>query len=145
VDLALPGDAAPDGAVAPDAAEPVKCEPQMRADGYLCEVCVTADGRVRESRCQPPPPLPDANPAMVTGKCLEIPGKDPRCLQCDHAGMMFTTCLRCEMPISTGQGDSCRVCVWSDGLTPRCLQCLAPDGGITHDDCNAVRREVVTR
>jgi hypothetical protein len=155
----------PDGGTA-DASEIVKCEPIVRDDGSVCRVCYAADGSIRGGNCDPPKPdagqmvpVPPGNPmnpimvppppadaAVVPSKCTVIPDKQPRCLNCDRAGMLYTTCLRCDAPIPTGLGDSCQVCVWSDLPNSRCLQCFEPmSNKTTHDDCDSLRTELLSR
>ena len=136
VDLALPPDA---GSQRPPR---ITCDELKRADGTTCRVCLGDDGALVGGNCEPPrpPPAVDASPP---GKCQAIPAKEPRCLTCGGATGEYTVCLSCEPPVASGQGDRCRVCAWDDLRSLRCLQCFATDGSVTHDDCNAVRQEVV--
>jgi hypothetical protein len=155
-----------DGGGTVDGYEPVKCEPVVREDGTVCRVCYAADGSIRSGNCDPPKPdagstnpsppgnpmnpvmvpPPPADAAPVPSRCTVIPDKQPRCLSCDRAGMAYTTCLRCDAPIPTGLGDSCQVCVWTDLPNSRCLQCFEPmSNKTTHDDCDSLRTELVSR
>ena len=149
----LPGNAAgtgqPDAAVdasagvLPDA--PLKCEKVLRADGATCLLCFGADGTVINGTCEPvmmvpPPPVPDAAPAIPA--CKVVPRGDLRCRVCSAATGDYTACLTCQ-EFTAIAGERCRPCVWSDLPEQRCLQCLGADGGVSHDDCDSFRKEVV--
>jgi hypothetical protein len=127
--------------VAPDA--PLSCEMVRRPDGAVCKLCFAPDGTVVNGECQPvpmPPAAPDAAPAVPV--CKIIPRGDLRCRVCNAAAGDYTACLTCQEPVLLG-GERCRPCVWSDLPEQRCLQCFGADGGVSHDDCDQFRKEVV--
>jgi hypothetical protein len=129
--------------VAPDA--PLSCEMVRRSDGAVCKLCFAPDGTVVNGTCEPvamtvPPPPADAAPAIPV--CKIIPRDDLRCRVCSAAAGDYTACLTCQEPVLLG-GERCRPCVWSDLPEQRCLQCFGADGGVSHDDCDQFRKEVV--
>ena len=40
-------------------------------------------------------------------------------------------------------GGQCRICVWSDDVTRRCLQCFDQNGKTQQDDCDSLRKEML--
>ena len=129
--------------VAPDA--PLSCEMVRRSDGAVCKLCFAADGTVVNGTCEPvpmmvPPVAPDAAPAIPV--CKIVPRADLRCRVCSAAAGDYTACLTCQEPVLLG-GERCRPCAWSDLPEQRCLQCFGADGGVSHDDCDQFRKEVV--
>jgi hypothetical protein len=137
-------DAAPGGGTStPDA--PAKCEMVRRDDGTVCALCFAPDGTVVNGSCEPakpvpPPPVADAAPTVPM--CKVVPRGDLRCRVCSAASGDYTACLVCQeaMPFA---GEKCRPCAWSDLPEQRCLQCFGADGGVSHDDCDNFRKEVV--
>ena len=123
---------------------PCPCEMVRRSDGAVCTLCFAPDGTVvngdlpARPRCRRPPP--DAAPAVPV--CKIIPRGDLRCRVCSAAAGDYTACLTCQEPVLLG-GERCRPCVWSDLPEQRCLQCFGADGGVSHDDCDQFRKEVV--
>jgi hypothetical protein len=140
-------DAAPDrgAGIAPDV--PAKCEKVQRADGAICTLCFGTDGTVVNGTCDPapmmtvpPPPTPDAAPGVPT--CKVIPRGELRCRECSATTGVYTACLSCQ-PDTMLAGERCRACAWDDLPDQRCLQCFGADGGVSHDDCDNFRKEVV--
>ena len=136
-------DTAPGGGTStPDA--PAKCEMVVRSDGTVCALCFAPDGTVVNGSCEPaktpPPPAVDAAPTIPM--CKVVPRGDLRCRVCSAASGDYTACLVCQeaMPFA---GEKCRPCAWSDLPEQRCLQCFGADGGVSHDDCDNFRKEVV--
>lgn len=124
---------------------PLKCEMLRRSDGTPCTLCFGPDGSVVSGSCEPatmvpPPPVPDAAPAIPV--CKVVPRGDLRCRVCSAATGDYTACLTCQ-EFTAIAGERCRPCVWSDLPEQRCLQCLGADGGVSHDDCDNFRKEVV--
>lgn len=145
VDLIVPAPITPGGGTSLDAGSgpnaPLKCEMIARADGMVCAICYSPEGKVVNSSC--PAPEVDAGsapgPIAPAEMCKEVPTGDTRCLICYSAGGMTMPCLKCDPPVKTSDmGDFCRACGWSD-RAGRCLQCFAPDGTATHDDCDLIR------
>lgn len=131
------------GGTMPDA--PLKCEKVIRADGATCTLCFLADGTVVNGTCDPstmvpPPPAPDAAPAVPV--CQVVPRGDLRCRVCKAASGDYTACLTCQEATVLGM-ERCRPCSWTDLPEQRCLQCFGADGGVSHDDCDNFRKEVV--
>jgi hypothetical protein len=129
--------------VAADA--PLSCEMVRRSDGAVCKLCFAPDGTVVNGACQPvpmtvPPSPLDAAPTIPV--CKIILRADLRCRVCSAAAGDYTACLTCQEPVLLG-GERCRPCVWSDLPEQRCLQCFGADGGVSHDDCDQFRKEVV--
>ena len=146
VELVVPDPLRPDGGTFADAGSepvaPLKCEMVARADGTVCGICYSAEGKIVTSSC--PAPEVDAGsdpgvPAAPAEMCKDIPAADTRCLICYSAAGMTMPCLKCDAPVKTSdKGDFCRACGWSD-RAGRCLQCFTADGTVTHDDCDLIR------
>jgi hypothetical protein len=124
---------------------PPRCEKVQRADGATCTLCFNPDGTVTNGSCEPvmmvpPPPVPDAAPAIPV--CKVVPRSDLRCRVCSAATGDYTACLTCQ-EVTLIAGERCRPCVWNDQPEQRCLQCFGADGGVSHDDCDNLRKEVV--
>jgi hypothetical protein len=127
--------------VAPDA--PLSCEMVRRSDGAVCQLCFAPDGTVVNGACQPSPMMvPPVPPAPAIPVCKIIPRGDLRCRVCSAAAGDYTACLSCQEPVLLG-GERCRPCAWSDLPEQRCLQCFGADGGVSHDDCDQFRKEVI--
>jgi putative hemolysin len=147
IDLVVPEAGAGAGPAADAGAEvaadgPLSCEMVRRADGTVCTLCFTPDGNVVKGACEPAAVVPPGDPGPGVPVCKVVPRGETRCRSCSGA-RSYTACLVCLAPFELG-GEQCQSCSWDDAPDIRCLRCLAKDGTVTHDDCDATRKEVLS-